>query len=184
MIDHSVFQKDLSDLSAALRQGLETQVFGSFAERNPALGRMTRCPFCRTRHRQAAELPCCNAAHATTKRAWSKEKDFYQESCEPRVVDAVLPKSILKKFKHKRHSNKFRKLVHDMTLAMQDETARNTTQEQLEGLQGFYSPQKSVPPQAVPAFAERVVRSIRKHRSNQKRKQQQQARKINFGMGK
>ena len=165
MIDHSIFQKDLSDLSAALKQGLETQVFGSFAERNPALGKMITCPFCKTRRRQAAETPCCNVSYTKT-------------------VDAMLPKSAIKRFKHKRHSNKFRKLVHDMALALQDETARNTTQERLEGLQGFYSPQKSVPPQAVPAFAERVVRSIRKHKSNQKRKQQQQARKINFGMGK
>lgn len=37
-----------------------TAKYGSFSQRNPTLGRMIRCEFCRKKRRQNAEIPCCN----------------------------------------------------------------------------------------------------------------------------
>jgi hypothetical protein len=102
-MDLSTFQKDIAELGAALAQGLEAQVFGSFSDRNPGLGQMKTCPFCHVRRREFATEKCCNAAHATTQRAWDEEKGFYQAECPPRVVEAPFGKSVIKKMLHKRH---------------------------------------------------------------------------------
>src|SRR5882762_7603974 len=34
--------------------------YGSFSERNPALGKTVRCVFCRTRRRQNSKAVCCS----------------------------------------------------------------------------------------------------------------------------
>ena len=34
---------------------------GTFSERNPALGKMVRCVFCRRRRRLRSNIPCCTA---------------------------------------------------------------------------------------------------------------------------
>lgn len=94
-------QKDIAELGAALTQGLEAQVFGSWSDRNPSAGKMRTCPLCHARRREFAEK-CCNTAHAASKRAWTPELGFHQEPCEPRVTE-VISKSMIKKMLHKRH---------------------------------------------------------------------------------
>lgn len=38
---------------------------GTFSDRNPVLGRMIRCQFCKKRRRQNAEIPCCTGIKYT-----------------------------------------------------------------------------------------------------------------------
>lgn len=35
--------------------------YGSFSQRNPLLGRKTKCPYCRRRRFENAALPCCSS---------------------------------------------------------------------------------------------------------------------------
>ena len=102
-MDMSGFQKDIAELGAALAEGLEAQVFGSWSKRNPAAGKMMTCPFCRARRREFAAERCCNAAHTSTKRAWDEEQGFHQVACSPRVNEQPFSKSVIKKMLHKRH---------------------------------------------------------------------------------
>jgi|SRR5579859_4426690 len=189
-MDLSNFQREVTYINEMMAEGLYVLHFGSYADRHPGLGKMVKCPLCGRRRREVPLVPCCNTSHATTQRAWSAEKGFHQvpsrrwnaEKKEwedsPRVVERILTKSFLKRFKHKRHSNKFRKHLHDLILQMtgqryEDEAAtkesleraeafRNTTQLMLEGLPGFYAPENPVPLQHIPQFAERVLRAQRK----------------------
>ena len=67
------FAKDFSYLETGVEYAAWVMRFGSFGDRNPHLGKMVRCPFCRTRHRQA--IQCCDPHYATTVRAYDPEHD-------------------------------------------------------------------------------------------------------------
>lgn len=181
-IDFTKLTRDLSDLAAAGTHGIALLKYGSFADRNPGLGPMKRCPHCHQRRRMFTTITCCNASHATNKRAWSPEEGFHQQLCEPRVAEAALPAGFMKRLLHKKHSNKLRHQIHDMALGLQNEAFRNTTQLLLEGLPGFHTPQRPVDLASIPAYAERVVRTIRKGKAHRKRTQQQESRQINRGL--
>lgn len=204
-MDLSALQRDIAEVGAALTEGLERLQYGSYADRHPSLGKMRTCPHCHKRRFEFSEVRCCNAGHATSQRAYDvlhdvkgissprpdergygpttrHEKGFYQEPCEPRVNKAMLPKKFMKQLMHKRHSNVKRHQIHDLALELQSEEFRNTTQLLLEGLPGFYEPIQSVAISSIPSYAERVLRTIRKSVARRKRKQQQLARRINFGL--
>ena len=174
------FIREQSDLNAAVLESIDVLRYGSFSQRNPGLGRMKMCPICKHRTRELATIPCCTGGHSKTKRAWSEGKGFYQAECEPRVnSEKAGMHNLIKRFQHKRHSNKLRKKIHDMVIALQTEEFRNTTQFLLEGLPGFWEPQKGLNIQHIPQFAERVVKNIRLNAANKKRKQQRKSRLAN-----
>jgi hypothetical protein len=174
-MDISVFQRDISDLAAALKQGLEAQLFGSFSERNPGLGRMMTCPHCHTRRRQFATEKCCNASHATTMRAWSEEKGFYQEACAPRVVEAPMAKWFFKKFRHKRHGQSRAWKIRQMAQRMQaDFHFLEFAAEVMH---------TTIPkPEHIPAFAEKYYHWQAAQIVKRQRKQQDTSRRINLGL--
>lgn len=206
-IDLSNFQRDAAYLNEITAEGIYALQFGSYADRNPGQGKMVKCPLCGRRRREVPLTPCCNTSHATTQRAYSKEKGFHQVNSQkwnaekgvwedaPRVNEGMMGKAFFKRFTHKRHSNKFRKRLHDLILQMtgtvyEDENAtkesrakaeefRNITQLYLEGLVGFHEPKNLVPLQSIPNFAERVLRAERQNAANRKRKQQKLSRRIN-----
>jgi hypothetical protein len=186
-IDLDKIQRDLSDLSTIGTEGLAILMYGSYSERNPGLGPMKTCPHCHQRRRMFGTDPCCNASHATSKRAFDVLRGgFYQESCPPRVTNFSV-KRLMKSLKHKQkfapgYGRQNRWLMHDLTLELQNEAARNTTQLLLEGLLGFHEPIMAVPPQGVPAFAERVIFNIQRHKRHVKRDQQKLSRRINWGL--
>lgn len=182
-VDLKKYYKDLQFMSEALGEGIERLRHGSFSERHPHLGKMIHCPICHRRRREFPKIPCCTGGHAVTKRAWEAEKGFYQAECEPRVVENIFSKSVMRKFTHKRHGNLLAKQVHDMALALQDENFRNTTQILLEGLPGFWTPENGIEISHIPVFAERVVRNIRKEKAKRKRDIQRKSRRINRDNG-
>jgi hypothetical protein len=197
-MDISVFQRDVSDLAAALKQGLEAQIFGSFSERNPGLGRMITCPHCHTRRRQFATEKCCNASHATTMRAWSAshdkkgerldkrpekgfgpttrhEKGFYQEACAPRVVEAPMAKWFFKKFRHKRHGQSRAWKIRQMTQRMQmDFHFLEFAAESMHTT--------TPKPEHIPAFAEKYYHWQAAQIVKRQRKQQDISRRVNLGL--
>jgi hypothetical protein len=180
-MDLSVFQRDMSDLSAALSQGLEALTFGSFADRNPGLGGMVRCPHCRQHRREFATEKCCNAGHAATQRAWTSELGFHQEPCPPRVVEDFIDKdgkpkkSFIRKFSHKRHGQNRAWHIRQTAARMQADA---------EFLKFAASEMHvAIPKQEhIPAFAERFWLWNQKRVTKQQRIRQQQARRINFGL--
>src|SRR5215469_13192146 len=98
------FAKDLSNMPALIARGVHAQLYGSFSERHPNLGKMRRCPFCRQRRYQNAPERCCNAAYAKTQRAWSPELGFHQVECAERVsAESMFPKKLIRRVMHKRH---------------------------------------------------------------------------------
>lgn len=155
-------EKQISDITAGTSEAIARQKYGSFSDRNPALGPMKTCMFCHVRRRQFALDACCNPTHI--------------------AVVADMSKHVAKKFMHKRHSSKTRKQLHDLSVELKDEVYRNTTQLLLEGLPGFWTPPNEIPESHIPSFAEKVLNIERKYKRRQKRKQQQYARKINFGL--
>ena len=208
-MDLSIFQRDISEISASLSEGLERLQYGSYSERNPGMGKMRTCPFCRKRRFEFSNERCCNASHATSKRAYDPEHDvrgkrlsdrtergfgpatrhekgFYQEPCEPRVSEFSI-KKFVKKLNHSqpaptnmgRHN---RLLTYNLLKDMKSDEFRNTMQLLLEGLPGFHEPTKPVDIASAPSFAEKVIVAGRKAKSRRRRKAQQLARRINFGL--
>jgi len=155
-------QKQISEMSAGVAEGVARQKYGSYSERNPLLGKMMTCQFCHARRRQFALDACCNPVQTAV------------------VSDG--PKHTIKKFTHKRHSNKTRHQLHDLGIALKDEAYRNSTHLLLDGLPGFWTPANEIPESHIPSMAEKVLTIERKHKARQKRKQQQDARRINFGL--
>ena len=96
------FAKDLNNMDAMIAYVVEQSRTGSFSARRPDLGKMFRCPFCRTRRRQGTSK-CCTADYAKTQRAWDPEQGFHQVECAERALANFFPKSFLKKIVHKRH---------------------------------------------------------------------------------
>jgi len=179
-MDLSRFVRQISEMNAQVAKTIDIMRFGSYAERHPMQGKMVNCPLCGRRRRELPLTPCCNTAHATTQRAWSPEKGFYQAECLPRVNEENAGiKNLVKRFKHKRHSNKLRKQVHDLSIALQNDEYRNTTQYLLEGLPGFWEPQQGISLGHIPSFAERVVRNIRRSKADKKDAMAKQSRKEN-----
>jgi hypothetical protein len=114
------------------------------------------------------------------------ELGFYQEECSPRISDFSMAK-LAKRLKHKQrfapnYGRQNRWLMHDLTLELQNEAARNTTQLLLEGLLPFHEPVKLIGMADVPAFAERVILNIQRHKRHVKRDQQKLSRRINWGL--
>lgn len=179
-IDLTTIQKDLSRVTESLSEALSRMKYGSYADRTPHLGRMVTRPCGHRRRQFDVENVCCNHQATETIRDRQAEGVVYM-ACPPRVTEFSM-KKLIKKMQVKHHSNKRRHQIHDMALELQDETRRRTTLYALEGLHGFHDPSRDVDVSGVPALAEKVVVSIRKHKSNRRRRAQQTARRINFGL--
>jgi hypothetical protein len=50
----------LQNAEEIVQRAAQVQKEGSFSDRNPALGRMVKCQFCKTRRRANSQIPCCN----------------------------------------------------------------------------------------------------------------------------
>jgi hypothetical protein len=157
------FQKDIANLGAGLAEGLVRLQYGSYSERHPTLGRMLTCPLCHRRRRQMPDAPCCTSTYLVTHDSWAG-------------------RDMRRKLRHRRHSNELLHQVHDMGIALQDENFRHATQSLVEGMPPFHRPSKKIGLADIPAFAEKVVLHARKKLAHAKRKQQQTARRINFGL--
>jgi hypothetical protein len=179
-LDLSVIQKDLSRIEEALSEGLSRLKYGSFSDRTPHLGKMRTCVHCHKRSREFSPERCCDPVHTSEIRD-RKVEGVVKIACQPRTAEFSM-KKLIKKMEAKHHSNKRRKFEHDLALELQDETRREITNNVLRGLPGFHEPSRSVGLADIPAFAQEVRVSIAKHRSNRRRKAQQDARRINFGL--
>lgn len=134
MIDLDNFKREAVYLNELMAEGVYTLQFGSYADRHPGLGKMVKCHLCGRRRREIPLSPCCNTGHATTQRAYSEEKGFHQVNSRvwneekgiwedgARVNESPIGKGFFKRFQHKRHSNKFRKQLHDLILQMTGQT--------------------------------------------------------------
>jgi hypothetical protein len=149
------FAKDLSNMQATIAWALEQERTGSFAARHPNLGKMFRCPYCRTRRRQGTAA-CCTPTYAKTQRAWDAEQGFHQVECEERVIANFFPKSFLKRIVHKRHGqNRFFKV---RQLAKRFAEDQKLLESAVAELQERWPMVKTPEPPAIPAFAERYFK--------------------------
>ena len=173
-------QRDIADLSAAVTEGMGRIQYGSYSERTPHLGKMKTCPFCHKRKREFdVENVCCNASHATSQRAWDAERGFYQESCSPRIAESNL-KKLVKKMQHKKHSNKKRNQIHDLTLLFQGDSKilEHAVRDMCGALKS--SGVVDLPgPTAIPAFAEKYWGWTQARKAKALRKMQKKSRRIN-----
>ena len=156
--------KHISEMTEGTSEGIARQKYGSYADRNPSLGKMKTCPACHQRRREFALEPCCNPSHVAV------------------ISEEASIKKAARHFLKKHHSNKTRHQLHDLGIALKDEAFRNTTQLLLEGLPGFWEPPNEIPEAHIPNFAEKLLMKERKAKARQKRKQHQDARRINFGL--
>ena len=67
------------DKIAALRK------YGSYSERNPALGKMIRCPHCRVRRREFGP-PCCNTNYLVETSNVQARASFKKKRKNPRLT--------------------------------------------------------------------------------------------------
>ena len=166
--------KDLSNLMMLGKWVENIQLTGSFSARRPDLGKMIACPACKRRHRMIGPR-CSNARFATTKRAWSPEEGWHQVACEPREVEAMFGKAMIRKVKHKRHGQTKRSAVHVLTIALQnDELALKTAAANMH---------VKVPDAAgIPAFTVKYWNWTQERLDKCARHRQDVARRINFGL--
>lgn len=168
-----VIAKDLSNLAMLGKWVEDVQLHGSFSARRPDLGKMIACPACKRRHRMIGPR-CSNAQFATTKRAWSPEEGWHQVACEPREVEAMFGKAMIRKVKHKRHGQTKRSAVRVLTIALQnDELALKTAAANMH---------VKVPNAAgIPAFTEKYFRWKEDREQKRLRRQQDISSRVNRG---
>lgn len=162
-------KKDLLVLSSAVDKAAESRV-GTFSERNPILGRMVTCPFCRRRRRAKALTPCCNARY---------------------VVES---KSFIPKIKARRNPRLTRHrpplfLLRQLLLEVENSPAPMMTasvlQDDYEGQvhgpdsKWGHTPQETIKMEHLASFMEKVVIRKLKQKAKKKRDQQKRSRKIN-----
>jgi hypothetical protein len=172
------FAKDLSNMQATIAWALEQERTGSFAARHPSLGKMFRCPYCRTRRRQGTAA-CCTPTYAKTQRAWDAEQGFYQAECDERVIANFFPKSFLKRIVHKRHGqNRFFKVRQLAKRFIEDPKLLESA---VAELQERWPLVKTPEPHAIPAFAERYFRWQQTRIVKAQKIRARESRKINRG---
>ena len=194
------FAKDLSNMQATIAWALEQERTGSFAARHPNLGKMFRCPYCRTRRRQGTAA-CCTPTYAKTQRAWDAdynvpgvkpnrnekgfgpttrhEKNFHQVECEERVIANFFPKSFLKRIVHKRHGqNRFFKVRQLAKRFAEDEKLLHFAVVELRERWPLI---KTPELPAIPAFAERYFRWQQTRIVKAQKIRARESRKINRG---
>jgi len=75
--------------AAALAQAVDRiahlRKYGTFSERNPALGKMTRCPYCRVRRREFGPK-CCNAEYRVENSNAVPRSAFAKKRKTPRLT--------------------------------------------------------------------------------------------------
>ena len=143
------FAKDLSEMQAIVRWRVEKQLYGTFSERRPDLGKMRTCPHCHTRRREFAHEKCCNHNYATSQRAYDESfevrgekptkqepgygpttrhiKGFHQVECVKRMIDPMFPQSFLKRFGHKKHGQNRQFHIRQTIWLMQNSPIVETT---------------------------------------------------------
>lgn len=68
----------------------------SFSQRNPALGPMVRCPWCRTRRRQFSSLKCCSAKFKIENESSVSNAFFAKKRKNPRLTRKNPPLFLMK----------------------------------------------------------------------------------------
>jgi hypothetical protein len=158
-LPESPFKQDLEILSTAVEKAAEARA-GSFSQRNPLLGRMRRCPFCRQRRRANTQESCCNAKYSI------------QHESAPHI----------KRRKNPRLSRNRPPLfqMRQVLLELEAEPLLiGPLQDSIEGLEGFHTPQKEVRMEHLATFVERMIIRSRKQKAKKYRDRQKLSRKVN-----
>lgn len=176
-------QQELETLVSAVDFAAKARL-GTFSQRNPMLGKMARCPHCKTRRRQNAELPCCTAI-LSTKYLSKVLSDGTREERERPEITADIPRSDFAKKRKNPRLTRHRPPLFQMRQTLLDLEAEplliGPLQDSVEGLEGFHTPQKEVQPQHLAAFVEKVILRKLRQVAKKKRSQQKLSRKINRG---
>lgn len=164
----SKLAKEFAYLESTVEYAAQIAQFGSYSDRNPHLGRMRRCPYCRRRHREA--LGCvCGARYAKTQRAWSQEEGFHQIELEkPRegeLFSKRAQRELLRRSRTRPTNMGYRnsKKIHDLVLEFQGNPSllANAVQEiQVK------TPESS----AIPAFAQKYAEWKQKREKRARRR--------------
>lgn len=135
--------------------------YGSFSERNPALGKLVRCVFCRTRRRQNSKTVCCSGKLLTepykNRKGWLVTPTVAEPSPAP-----------ISKRKNPRLTRKNPPLflVHQILVEIEA-----GTRPELE----------NVAEKNLARYVEKIVLDGKKEKAKQKRNQQKRSRQINRG---
>lgn len=157
---------ELEILLSAVKKAADLRL-GTFTERNPLLGKMVRCTYCHKRRRQNSPIPCCTAKYGT----------------EAQVKDAHLIRYFIGKRRKQPRLSRHRPpmfLLRQRLLELEREPLLiGPLQDSIEGLPGFWTPQKEVEPQHLATFVERVIIREQKEKSKKYRDTQKLSRKVN-----
>jgi hypothetical protein len=152
-------KRELDILVNAVEKAAQARL-GSFTQRNPLLGKMMTCRFCKRRRRTNAQEPCCNA------------KYLIQHESAPHI----------KQRKNPRLSRNRPPLfqMRQVLLELEDEPLLiGPLQDSIEGLKGFHTPQKEVRMEHLATFVERMIIRTRKQKAKKYRDRQKLSRKVN-----
>ena len=110
--------------------------------------------------------------YSQTKRAWSPEQGFYQETCAPRIVEHLYGRAFIRKMRHKRHGQNQAWHIHQMAHRMQQDA---------EFLQSVAKEMHVTAPDiaSIPSFGEKYFLWESEKRDRKLRNMQKKSRKIN-----
>lgn len=181
-------QQTLNVLQAAVELAAKARD-GSFSDRNPMLGKMVRCPYCRQRRRENAQEKCCNAKLST--KYWSKVlEDGTREQRDRIEVKTTMPKRKGRKNPRLTRHRPPLFLMRQRLLDLESDSAmmpmrvallQDSVEGQVHGKTSKWghTPQEEIAPAHVAAFIEKVIIRELKLSVKRKRQMQKESRRIN-----
>ena len=154
----SQIQEAVNNATLALKVA-DRLKYGSFSDRNPALGKMVRCIFCHARRRSFSKTPCCSGKLLDG--AYTNRKG---QTVTPAVAEPVAP--AISKHKNPKLTRKNPPLFLVRQLLVEIEAG---TRPELE----------NVAEKNLARYVEKIVLDGKKEKARQKRNQQKRSRRIN-----
>ncbi len=176
-----IFQQQTLDALQVLVSQAADSRFGSFSERNPLLGKMVRCPYCRKRRRQNTQIPCCNPNY--TVRAMQTDEDGNETiPITPKQKGRKNPRLT----RHRPPLFLLRQRLLDLEaegdlMALKMAVIQDDIDGQVheKGSKWGHTPQKQVSAAHAATFMERVILKELKLSAKRKRQTQKESRRIN-----
>jgi len=160
--DKSNIVQELEILKLAVEKAAQNRL-GTFAQRNPMLGRMIRCPHCKQRRRQNSALPCCNAQYMFE------------------GIEGNPPTPKRKNPRLTRHRPPLF-LMRQILLELEREPLLiQPLHDKVDGLEGIWTPQKELRMEHLATFVEKAIIKEQKAKAKKYRDMQKESRKVNRG---
>lgn len=153
--------QELEILKLAVEKAAQYRL-GTFSQRNPMLGKMVRCPYCKQRRRQNSPVPCCTAK-------------YYCQG-----VDTPKPKGRSNPRLSRNRPPLF--LMRQILLQLEEEPLLiGPLHDKVDGLPGIWTPQKEVRMEHLATFVEKAIIKEQKAKAKKYRDMQKKSRRMNRG---